>query len=77
MSVHISNLDPGLDITNALAAFEDDQFVLLFDSAFSTGNAMHVTQFLQLILSRLLDLTTQSLDRIHWIWSVNGSHPFP
>ena len=31
--MHISNLDPGLDITNALAAFEDDQFVLLFDSA--------------------------------------------
>lgn len=33
VSVHISNLDPSLDIVHTLAAFEDDQFVLLFDSA--------------------------------------------
>ncbi|RLT21073.1 MAG: aminodeoxychorismate synthase component I [Planctomycetota bacterium] len=33
VSVLISNLDPALDVTCTLAAFEDERFVLLFDSA--------------------------------------------
>ncbi|MBC7964942.1 MAG: hypothetical protein H7Z17_03365, partial [Fuerstia sp.] len=33
MSVQISNLDPALDVLCTLAAFEDAEFVLLFDSA--------------------------------------------
>ena len=33
MSLQISNLDPTLDVVHTLARFEDEQFVLLFDSA--------------------------------------------